>query len=107
MLKISFYCFFFSVLLISSCFSQAKYEHIKLFKSEVYLDYSGQLTVVETITVSALGNKIKRGIYREFPTKYITPLGNPVEVSFDVLSVRKDGQKETFLIKKMGAQLKK
>ncbi len=43
-------------------------ERILSFDSDIQIGSSGVLTVKETITVAAQGQKIKRSIYRDFPT---------------------------------------
>src|SRR5690606_39898444 len=42
-------------------------ERILSFESEITVDTTGMLTVVEKITVRAAGNEINRGIYRHLP----------------------------------------
>lgn len=59
---------------------------------EVAADAS--LTITEQIVVSAEGNQIRRGIYRDFPTRYRDRLGNQVRVDFEVSSVQRDGNVE-------------
>jgi uncharacterized membrane protein YgcG len=54
------------------------------------------MTVRETITVSAEGRKIKRGIYRDFPTTYRDNHGTRFTVGFSVISVQKDGRPEPY-----------
>lgn len=54
------------------------------------------MTVTETITVRAEGNRIKRGIYRDFPTTYKDRLGNRYRVGFRILSVKRDGRREDY-----------
>lgn len=71
-------------------------ERITSFDSQVYIDQSGKLTVMETISVVAEGNNIKRGIYRDFPTDYTNKAGMHVRVPFRVLDVRRDGKKEPY-----------
>ena len=59
---------------------------------EVAADAS--LTITEQIVVTAEGNQIRRGIYRDFPTKYRDRFGNQVHVDFQVLDVHRDGNVE-------------
>jgi len=54
------------------------------------------MTVTETIVVSAEGKRIKRGIYRDFPTRYPDRWGNDYVVSFDVVAVNRDGRSEAY-----------
>ncbi|MBA3487357.1 MAG: hypothetical protein H0T88_09255 [Lysobacter sp.] len=50
--------------------------------------------VVEQIRVRAEGASIRRGIYRDFPTRYHDHRGNRVVVGFDVVEVRRNGEPE-------------
>lgn len=49
-------------------------EYIQNYDVYIKIEQSGILKVSETITVNAEGDEIKRGIYRDFPTKYKAPL---------------------------------
>jgi len=68
-------------------------EKILDYHSDVTVDPSGAMDVVETIRVVAEGQQIDHGIYRDFPTKYRSGLGQ-IEVPFSVVSVRRDGSNE-------------
>ena len=69
-------------------------ERIRLFQSAVNVMPSGTLTVTETITVLAEGKKIKRGIYRDFPTEYRDHENRKRQVGFRLLGVTRDGSPE-------------
>ena len=69
-------------------------EKIHRFDSRVTIHPDASLTVTETITVTAAGVKIKRGIYRAFPTRYSGKFGIPATVPFEVLEVTRDGRPE-------------
>ena len=69
-------------------------ERILDYQSDIRIHENGVLTVTETIRVQAEGNNIRRGIYRDFPTRYKDRLGNRFRVDFDVISVRRNGQPE-------------
>jgi len=75
-------------------------ERILRFKSHIRIQTDGSMTVTETITVYAAGQQIKRGIYRDFPTKYKDRFGNTVRVGFEVMSVFRKGRPEAFHLKK-------
>ena len=75
-------------------------EIIKNFRSDIWIQPDASLQVRETITVVAEGKKIKRGIFRDFPTDYKDQYGNKVQVGFELQSVKKDGQSELFRIVK-------
>lgn len=71
-------------------------ERILSFHSDIEVHRSGELTVLETIRVRSERKQIKRGIYRDFPTRYKDRLGNHVVVGFEVLEVLRDGQAERY-----------
>lgn len=66
-------------------------ERIEQFDAVVRVQSDASLDVVETIMVTAEGNKIKRGIYRDFPTISQDRQGRSLEVGFTVLGVQRDG----------------
>ena len=61
-------------------------ERILSYHSDIQVNPDRSLIVTETIQVRAEGNKIKRGIYRDFPTRYTDHYGNDYHVGFQVLS---------------------
>ncbi|POF34779.1 DUF2207 domain-containing protein [Roseibium marinum] len=67
-------------------------ERIKRYVSTVEVAGDGTLSVTETITVKAEGDKIERGIFRDFPLQAEGPNGRLYEVGFKLLSVKQDGQ---------------
>jgi hypothetical protein len=52
------------------------------------------MIVTETIRVRAEGDRIRRGIYRDFPTAYRDQAGRRVNVVFEPLAVTRDGVAE-------------
>ena len=50
------------------------------------------MVVSETIRVRAEGRDIRRGIYRDFPTRYRDRWGNRVNAEFVPLSVSRNGE---------------
>jgi uncharacterized membrane protein YgcG len=66
-------------------------ERILSYDIEVEIREDGSLELVERIRVRAEGSQIRRGIYRDFPTRYRDRAGNRVRVEFTVLSVEKNG----------------
>lgn len=70
-------------------------ERILDFRSDVAVKSAGSLVVDETIVVRAEGKQIKRGIYRDFPTRYLGPRGSRVRVGFTLLGVSRNGAPET------------
>jgi len=71
-------------------------ERILDFHSDVQVHEDGRLTVRETIEVRAEGDRIRHGIYREFPTLYRGRWFTRKTVPFDVISVMRDGKEEDY-----------
>ncbi len=80
------------LLLLSS--SALADERILEFHSDVLVMGDGWIEVTETIRVRAEGNRIRRGIYRDFPTEYEDKLGNEYVVDFEPLSVLRNNAAE-------------
>lgn len=77
-------------------------ERIHSYDSDIVIAPDGSMTVTETIRVRAEGADIKRGIYRDFPTRYRDRLGNRYRVAFEVLGVTRDGLTEPFHLEELG-----
>ena len=71
-------------------------ERILDFHSEIRVMTDGMIEVTETIRVRAEGNRIRRGIYRDFPTDYEDRLGNRYEVALTPLAVLRNDRREPF-----------
>ena len=71
-------------------------ERILDFHSNLFVNADATMHVLETITVNAEGSKIKRGIYRDFPTTYRDAYGNRFKVGFRVRGVKRDGVQESY-----------
>ncbi len=78
-------------------------ERITNYTSDVHVAQTGALSVTETITVNAEGDRIRHGIYRDFPTTYTGRDGRRVHVGFDVLSVSMDGHAEPYTVEGIDA----
>ena len=85
-------------LLLAASGEVAAAERVTSFLSEVTIGADSALTVKETIAVVSEGNEIKRGIQRDFPTKYKDSKGLDYVVGFDVVDVKRDGRSEPFTI---------
>jgi uncharacterized membrane protein YgcG len=72
-------------------------ERITDFSSDIRVSQTGALTVTENISVNSEGDRIRHGIFRDFPTTY-TRDGRRIHVGFDVLSVALDGQGEPYSV---------
>lgn len=71
-------------------------ERILSFHSDIRIETDASMIVTEIIRVQAEGRNIRRGIYREFPTRYRDQYGNRMVVDFEVLSLTRNGQPEIF-----------
>lgn len=69
-------------------------EYISSYHSIVDVAKDGTLTVTEAITARAEGDRIKRGIFRDFPLYALDKDGNRTKVGFKLLSVERDGAPE-------------
>ena len=74
--------------------SAAADERILEFHSDIQIHPDASLLVTEHITVRAEGRNIRRGIYREFPTRYRDRFGNRYRVRFELESVKRDQRSE-------------
>lgn len=69
-------------------------ERIRSYDIDVKINADNSLDVTETIRVHAAGIQIRRGIYRDFPTRYKDRHGNNVMVDFKVESLLRNGAPE-------------
>ena len=76
-------------------------ERILSFHSDIEVFSHAGMTVTETIRVYASGNEIKRGIYRDFPTKYKDRYRQNYTVKFEVKEVLLNGKQENYHLKKL------
>ncbi|MBI1328491.1 MAG: DUF2207 domain-containing protein [Alphaproteobacteria bacterium] len=73
-------------------------EEITDYHSDIVVTQDGTLGVTETIHIVALGEQIRHGIYRDFPTTYKDKLGSKVRVRFDVQRVTLDGEEAPYTL---------
>jgi hypothetical protein len=71
-------------------------ERILSFDSDILIKADGWIEVRETIRVRAEGQQIRRGIYREFPTRYTDRRGLDYVVDYRPLAVLRNGSREDF-----------
>ena len=83
--------------------SPAAAEDILSYDVVVDVREDGSLDVTETIRVTVEGDQVKRGIYRDFPVEYREDDGRISLASFDVESVRRNGENEPYRVERMGA----
>ena len=83
-------------LLLTPVGLQAGQERILSFDSHITIYAEGDVVVTETIRVVAASQEIRRGIYRDFPTRYRNNHGNQVTVHFEVLEVLRDNRPDAY-----------
>jgi hypothetical protein len=76
-------------------------ERILSFQSDVIVRQDGWIDVTETITVRAEGARIRRGIYRDFPTTYEDRFGNSYIVAYEPLAVLRNEAPEAYHSEKL------
>ena len=81
-------------LALAWCGQAQALERILAYDSEVQVNADGSLEVTERIRVHAEGYNIRRGIYRDFPTRYRDRRGNRVVVGFQMRDVLRNGRSE-------------
>ncbi|MDQ1197751.1 DUF2207 domain-containing protein [Agrobacterium sp. SORGH_AS 787] len=81
-------------LLLAAVLPASAEEFISSYHSIVEVAKDGTLTVTEAITARAEGDRIKRGIFRDFPLYAVDKDGKWTKVGFKVLSVERDGAPE-------------
>ncbi len=93
---LAFAASFFIVLLSPFSSIASSEEKIISFHSAITVHRDASLTVKETIRVKTEGEKIKHGIYRDFPVSYRDLLGNIYVVGFSLKEVLRDGRSEPY-----------
>lgn len=92
------------IAVLTLSFSAAAYERIDSFDIDVLVLTDGDFIVTETIKVTSEGRQIRRGIFRDLPRYFAddTREGDKLTYKYDVMSVRRDGQKETYSLEREG-----
>jgi uncharacterized membrane protein YgcG len=90
------------LLLALPAFAAQADERIVDFHSEIVVGADAGMQVTETIRVRAEGERIRHGLYRDFPTRYRDRHGNRVQVGFEVERVTRDGVAEPFHTEALG-----
>jgi uncharacterized membrane protein YgcG len=78
------------------CSPASSDEKIISFHSDITVGRDASLTVKETIRVKAEGEKIRHGIFRDFPVSYRDSLGNSYVVGFNLKEILRDGRPEPY-----------
>jgi len=76
-------------------------ERIISYHSEIWILADASLMVTETIKVRSNQQRIRRGIYRDFPTRYRDRFGNRVVIDFEPIEVLRDGQPEPWFTERV------
>ena len=71
-------------------------EYFDSYRSDIAVARNGTLTVTETIRVHAEGDRIRRGVYRDFPLTFTDAKGREREVSDKLLSLQRNGRQEPY-----------
>jgi uncharacterized membrane protein YgcG len=77
-------------------------EVIRSYDSHILLRADGSMQVTETIAVHAERDRIRHGIYRDFPTDYKDTLGNHYRVKFAMVAAQRDGRDEPYHTESIG-----
>ncbi|MEZ5985050.1 MAG: DUF2207 domain-containing protein [Hyphomonas sp.] len=79
-------------------------EKINRFDVGIEVQQDGDIIVTETINVTVEGQDIRRGIFRDLPRYYEDDLkpGDKLPYQYDVLSIRRDGQREPYTVEHDG-----
>ncbi len=91
---------FFAILFSFFVLNLYAAEEILNYQSDITIGRDNTLFIIESIKVRAEGNKIKRGIYREFPTDYVDTMGRKIKVRFEVVSVERNGEKINYWVER-------
>src|SRR4051812_14175228 len=76
-------------------------EAIRRYDIDIAIQADGAIDVTERITVQVEGDQIRRGIFRDFPTRYTDRFGNRVKVGLEVLGVQRDDLPEPWFTEKL------
>jgi len=76
-------------------------ERILDWQSDITVQPDSTVEVTETLRVRAEGEQIRRGLLRDFPTRYVDRRGRRVVTGFEVISIRRDGLAEPHALEKL------
>ena len=74
-------------------------ERILNFDVKIQIEKSGDINVIENITINAEGNNFKHGLLRVLPLARKDKDGNGIDVKYTINSVKKDGASENYFTK--------
>jgi uncharacterized membrane protein YgcG len=81
-------------------------ERILNFNSKIQIEKSGNIQVIETITIKSEGNQFKRGLLRVLPLKRKDKNGDNIDVEYTINSVKKNGTNENYFTQMVGGDWK-
>ena len=93
------------LVLLVAVLAQAE-ERIHEFQSDIVVKRNGWIEVTETITVTAEGNRIRRGIYRDLPTHYRDRLGNDYVVDIQPRALLRNDAPEDFNVQSLSDDIR-
>jgi len=73
-------------------------EKTNYFNTTVEILSNSKLKVTEEIEVISFGSQIKRGIFRDYPTEYVTDKGYIRTINLKILSVTRDGVADSYKV---------
>lgn len=82
-------------LLVAAVFPAAAEEVINRFDVDIDVQQNGDIIVTEAINITAEGDQIQRGIFRELP-RYFENNGDRLRYDYDILSVERGGDDEPY-----------
>jgi len=86
--------------LFSIVFFQAQaQERILNFDVKIKIEKSGNINVVENITINAEGNDFRHGLLRVLPLSRQDKDGHQIDVKYTINSIKKDGATENYFTK--------
>ncbi len=71
-------------------------EEIQYFESTIQVLPDGTLDITEKIRVRAEGRRIRRGIFRDFPVRYVEDGGYRRTVGLEIVDIRRDSKPEPY-----------
>ncbi len=77
-------------------------EKILKFDTKIQIEKSGIIQVIENITIKSEGNIFRCGLVRTLPLYRKDKNGNSIDVAFDILSIKKNGNTENYFTKNEG-----
>ncbi|WP_279639081.1 DUF2207 domain-containing protein [Sphingomicrobium sediminis] len=94
--------FFLGLLMLLGASPAAAQEVIRNFHAEATVQKDGSILVSETIRVRALGREIRRGIFRDIPTRYAGDAGSRFNVGFEFIDATRNGRPEEAKVTRKG-----